>query len=455
MTRLSISSRLTMVFVVLMALILVGSLGFVHLRVRDSLDRTIDAELGQRWEDLTELEGRAGPGGTPDALAARIIAETDGATQVYARDGRLLATTPSLQDVHLLGRDAAVAAGRRGGGRHLRTVRIDDSSWRVLVGRPASDRQVVVFAVNRKSRNAALRDLAGELLLGGVLVLLVASSVAYGLARRALAPVEQLRLHAAELVARGEEGILVEPGTGDEIARLATTLNELLGRLHDSLRHERQFVADAGHELRTPLALLSAEIELALEAPRTPEQYAETLETLQSETARLVRLAEDLLMVGAAGDRSHPDEVDVAPLVEQVAQRFRARLADSDRDLVVAVEPDLQAEVHADQFDRVVTNLVENAIRHGAGTIEVAARSADPSGVSISVRDHGAGFTEEFVGQAFERFTRADAARSGQGTGLGLAIVAAIVAAHGGTVTAANAVDGGGLVEVRLPGHRR
>ena len=243
----------------------------------------------------------------------------------------------------------------------------------------------------------------------------------------------------------------------DEIARLAGTLNEMLARLERAIERERSFVADASHELRTPLALLQAELELALRKPRTDAELEEAVRSATAETERLVRLAEDLLVLAQADDGRLPlrrGPVRADELLDAVREAFRPRADAAGR----AIEAEADAIVlDADRLrlEQALGNLVDNALRHGAGAIRLDAVEHDDR-VELHVRDEGPGLPPDFLPHAFERFSRADAARTGGGAGLGLALASAIAEAHGGTAQAARrprgclALDPGGVSGSKL-----
>ncbi|HET7856222.1 MAG TPA: ATP-binding protein, partial [Gaiellaceae bacterium] len=220
----------------------------------------------------------------------------------------------------------------------------------------------------------------------------------------------------------------------DEISRLAVTLNEMLQRLERAIERERGFVADASHELRTPLALLKAELELALRMPRSEAELREAIRSAGAETDRLVRLAEDLLVLAQADDGRLPlrrEHVRAADVISAVRDAFTLRAEAAGRS-IEAVGTN-GTVLHADRLrlEQAVGNLVDNALRHGAGTVrlEVAHRGDQ---VELHVCDEGPGLPPDFLPHAFERFARGDEARTSGGTGLGLALVAAIAEAHGG-----------------------
>src|SRR6185295_2672859 len=218
------------------------------------------------------------------------------------------------------------------------------------------------------------------------------------------------------------------PAAHDEVHRLGETLNEMLERLDAGLEHERRFAADASHELRTPLALLKAELELALRQPRTAGELEEALRSASAETDRLVQLAEDLLLVSRADQGRLPirrEELDVDELMSSTAGRFQHRAADEGRPIRVQTTNGLVLRGDSARLGQALANLVDNALRYGAGTIELVARDRDGT-VELHVTDEGEGLAADFLPHAFERFSRHDEARGRAGTGLGLAIVDAI-----------------------------
>jgi two-component system, OmpR family, sensor kinase len=312
---------------------------------------------------------------------------------------------------------------------------------------------VVVVGELLEDRDEALDALLTQLLVALPLALLASSIIGYLVAGAALRPVEAMRAEAEAISASEPERRLPLPAARDEIRRLGVTLNEMLDRLGSALERERAFVADASHELRTPLALLKAELELATRQPRTLDELERALRSAADETDRLVRLSEDLLLVARADreklalQRTH---LSAAELLAEVSRRFEVRARDAGRRISVEVRPELALEGDADRLTRALGNMVDNALSHGAGTIRLRAGERNGA-VELHVVDEGEGFPPEFVARAFERFTRADPARTDGGTGLGLAIVDAIARAHGGTAHAAN-LDGSGVdVWISLP----
>ncbi len=256
-----------------------------------------------------------------------------------------------------------------------------------------------------------------------------------------------MRARAAGISATDADARLPVPPARDEIQDLGTTFNELLQRLQDALERERQFVIDAGHELRTPLSLLTTKLELALRRPRSNPELVAAVRSALQETSRLSRLARDLLTAADTGGRAAPPTIDVSTSLAGIGERYRHSLGDQlDIDCPVGQ----YARVHPDDLDRIVGNLIDNAAQHGAPPISIRVQ-AIADGVEVRVGDHGPGFPPDFLPHAFRRFTRADTARTAGGTGLGLAIVDTLAQRNHGTVTAENHV-GGAQITVRFPG---
>ncbi|MEA2244234.1 MAG: hypothetical protein QOD24_3790, partial [Solirubrobacteraceae bacterium] len=244
------------------------------------------------------------------------------------------------------------------------------------------------------------------------------------------------------------------PNAEDEIHRLGVTLNLMLERIETARGRERAFVSDASHELRTPLAILKAEVEVALRTDNPPEALRAALRVAGEEADRLTQLADDLLLV-ARSDAGRIDlefqPVAAAELLEHVARRFSIRARERDRELVVESQAGLSVAADGQRLEQALSNLVDNAFRHGVGTITLRADAANGS-VELHVIDGGPGFPAEFVPHAFERFSRADNGRTGGGSGLGLSIVELIATAHGGRAGVGNRSDGPGAdAWLRLP----
>jgi signal transduction histidine kinase len=296
----------------------------------------------------------------------------------------------------------------------------------------AGEPAVVVVAVRRDQRDEALRELVAQLALANLVALAVASLVGYRLARAALDSVERYRAQAARIAA-GATGVRLDvPSGDDELTRLGRTLNDMLAALDTALERERRFVSDASHELRTPLTLLAAELELALRRPRPAAELQEALRAAAVDTARLITLADALLAVGVqTSPGPATPAIDPAAVLPPIVQRYCNAADLTDTTLRTHLEPTPPVRIDPAALERIATNLLDNATRHGAPPITIAAHTSDRY-MQLTVHDAGPGMPTEFLPHAAERFTRADTARTTPGTGLGLSLVDAIVAAHHG-----------------------
>jgi signal transduction histidine kinase len=246
------------------------------------------------------------------------------------------------------------------------------------------------------------------------------------------------------------------PEASDEIQALGRTLNEMLDRLEQGLAHERQFVANASHELRMPLAVLKAELEVALRERGSEQQLRTAMASAIEETDRIVKLAEDLLLLARAQDGTLPLAsmlLPVAELVGELGERFEPVVSGSGRALVVDVArlpADARIRADPDRIRQAISNLIDNSLRYGDGPVTLWARIA-AGRVELHVSDRGKGFGDEFAARAFHRFSRADLARRRGGVGLGLTIVRTIAQAHGGDAGIADLPQGGADVWIAIP----
>jgi signal transduction histidine kinase len=299
----------------------------------------------------------------------------------------------------------------------------------------------------REDRDEALASLLAVMLVVGPAALLVATGAGYVVAGSALRPVEAMRREAAAISAESSGRRLPLPEARDELRRLGETLNEMLHRLDAGLVRERRFVADAGHQLRTPLALLRTELELALRRERTAEELREAVASAREEVERLIGLAESLLVLDRVAEAPlRLEPVELRGLLDAVARRFLVRAEAAGR--TIELTGSAPALADRERLEQAVACLLDNALAHGAGTVRLEAAQEGGEAV-IRVSDEGAGFPDEFLPHAFERFSRSDDSRAGGGAGLGLAIVAAVARAHGGRIAAA-----GSTVTLALPSHR-
>ena len=442
MSRLPLRLRLTLVFALAMAAVLAATGAFVYVRVGDSLDDRVDDGLRSRATALAAsveggTTGRALPGGEEEF--AQLLGPRGDLQAATPGFGEPIVGDPGSREAFL---ETTVTPPGEG----------EAVPFRILV-RPVSRGRTAVVGTSLEDRDEALEGLLAQLLIGGLLALALASTAGYALAGAALRPVEAMRRRAAAITAQTSGERLPVPVARDELHRLATTLNGMLDRLDAGLRRERQFVADASHELRTPLALLRAEVDLALRRPRSHEELEQALRSVSTEVDRLGRLAEDLLVLAAAEEgrmRLRPSEFSVRDLLETVAGRFAGSAEELATRVEVGEVP--KGEMTADRIrlEQALGNVVDNALRHGTGPVRLDATRGNGMLV-LRVRDEGPGFPPEFLPNAFDRFARADDARSVGGVGLGLAIVDAIARAHGGRAGARNVPGGGAEISLEIP----
>ena len=442
MRSLPIRLRLTLAFAAVMALVLSGMGLFVYARVGKALGASIDQALTSQ---ATEASRHAQEGRN------LLDADVDGGAtlaEVVAADGSVTRSDPANLSLLIPADDLAkLRAGSTV--RGAVTLKRPVGDWRYLA--VPSEGGAVVVARSLEGREESLHRLLRELLLAGPLALILASFAGYGLAAAALRPVEAMRRRAEDVSAH-TPGRLPVPAGGDEISRLATTLNDMLGRLEAAFEHERQFVSNASHELRTPLAMLRTELDLALRRPRTQTELEAALRSAAHETNRLSQLAEDLLLIARVDQGALPiraERLSVEDLFGAVVERF-ARLAE-DEGRVIEIRPSDAAVVgDRTRVEQALANLVENALTHGRGAVDVYSLARDDI-VELHVVDSGPGFPPGFIDRAFDRFTRADESRTGGGSGLGLSIVALIAQAHGGSAAAVNRSEAGADVWLSLP----
>ncbi|MDA5279730.1 HAMP domain-containing sensor histidine kinase [Streptomyces sp. Isolate_45] len=294
----------------------------------------------------------------------------------------------------------------------------------------------------------ATRAIAAGLLAGAPPLVAFAAALAWWVTGHALRPVTAIRTGLASVTASELDRRVPDPGGADEIARLARTVNDTLDRLERSDARQRQFTADASHELRNPLAAVRSRLEVALAMER-PDRAS--VAAALADTERLQRIAADLLLLARldGGPAPRPEPVDLALLAaEDAARRPAPRVP-------LRLEAGAPVAAYGDpaRLERALANLVDNALRHAAGGVVVRARACG-DWAELEVVDDGPGIPDADRIRVFERFVRLDAdrGRAGGGTGLGLAIAREIARAHGGDVRALPARDGGARLRLRVPG---
>ena len=456
MSRLPLRRQVTLAFAAALAVVLIAVGSFVYLRVAAELQRTVDSGLQSRAAEVAALRAS----GT--ALARARTADDESFAAVLSRGGAELDATPGAPATRLTAGELTRA--RSGPVFVDRAAGAGDREPARLLALPArSGDEIVLVGAALDDQREALAALLTFGALGLAAALLLASAAGWWVAGLALRPVEAMRAEA-EAITRTPDRRLPVPPVDDEIGRLGATLNAMLARLEhareaeqEAAAKERRFVADASHELRTPLTILKSEIDVALAVERPAAELRAALDSVGEETDRLIRLAEDLLVLARADEGGlpiAPEPVQLRELIDGIVARAEPNASASTgsaRGGEIAVDVPLGLSVPADprRLRQAVTNLLDNALLHGGGRVEVSAVDAGGE-VRIAVRDHGPGFADGFAERAFERFARPAAGRSGGGAGLGLAIVDAIARAHGGSATA-TAAKPGARVTIVLP----
>jgi len=434
-----------------MAGVLIATGAFLYLRVGDSLEHTVDEGLEARSAEIaTEVKAGLPVGDSvlPDDQDEQFV-------QLLDQTGGVVDGTPRVRGAPLLSPEQLARALREPTAGYLEGVPGLSATARYLARVVPSDAgpRVLLVGASLAEHDATVRRLLGELLVVGPVALVLVSALAYWLASAALRPVESMRAEAADISAAEPGRRLTLPRPRDEVRRLGETLNATLGRLEAALSRERSFVADASHEMRSPVARLKAELDLALRHARTREELEDVIRSASSETDLLATLTDNLLLLARSDEARlelRKEPVDVASLLEAAAARFQDEAAAAGRKLVVDAPRDWEIVADRSRLDQALTNALQNAFRHGDGTVTLRAVRR-PQSVELHVLDEGSGFPPGFIAEAFSRFSRADEARTSPGTGLGLAIVRSIALAHGGAAHAENRAAGGADVWVVLP----
>jgi signal transduction histidine kinase len=377
------------------------------------------------------------------------VADDDGVAQIVDA-GDVVSATPSVEGRpplapapegnHPVVRTVDDVSGE--GPFHVASVRGTDAGGDpvvVHVGAPLDDISESTGALTR------------SLVLAVPAVTLLLAALVWALVGRTLRPVEAIRREVDGIGAAGLDRRVPVPPADDEVGRLAHTMNAMLDRIEDGTRRQQRFVADASHELRSPLARIRAEIEVDLEHPEGADPTA-TSRSVLAETIGMQHLVDDLLALarsdaGAAPARRAP--VDLDDIVDRQARRLRA-----DGRVEVDGTGIGAARVlgDADQLARAVGNVVDNAVRHARSTVALSVTAAGDDAV-VAVSDDGPGIPPDRRAEVFERFARLDGARArdGGGTGLGLAIARDVVVAHGGTIVVDPDHHPGARLVITLP----
>lgn len=411
-----------------LAVLVAAGVGLVVAQ-RRLLTQNLDDTLGQRADDIASLVANRPTSPLPGS------SDDDTIAQVVSADGQVITASPVIAGDPPLA--DAPAADLRESLRTIDELPVDDDPFRVLSRWTDGPGGAVVIHVA-----GPLDDVAeSTALLGSTLTIViplvaaVLAALVWWLVGRTLRPVEAIRAEVADIGGSDLDRRVPVPDGGDEIARVADTMNAMLDRVEQASLRQQRFVADASHELRSPLARIRSEIEVDLAHPEQADLLATHRSALE-ETAALQRLVEDLLHLARSDAGATPvrDElVDLDDIVLRHARHLRsAGGVTIDSSGVTAA----QVRGDRDPLDRAVGNVIDNAVRHAAGQV-VLTLSEYQCTAHLSISDDGPGIPADARERVFDRFARLDDARaSGSGgTGLGLAIARDVVERHGGTIT--------------------
>jgi two-component system, OmpR family, sensor histidine kinase MprB len=442
------------------ALAVIAAAVAVYLGVRSELRGEVDDSLRARAEAILDraAPGAPDPGGRPgdfrppgDARGPRglppegpppAFGGPEGYLQIVLPGGRVLRRPSATEQLPVQERARQIA--RAGGGEYLADLTVDGVHVRVLTSAlPRGGALQVARPLDEVDRQ--LDHIALVLVLVGAAGIALGAGLGALVARTALAPVGSFTSRSEELAADPDPSQRMEVNGRDELARLARSFNTTLDALEHSVEAQRQLVADASHEMRTPIASLRANIQTLEQADRLPPHERSALRAdVISELDELTALVGDIVEL-ARGTKigEMTDDVRLDRIVQEVVERAEGR-AQNPVSFEVSVEPTV-VRGQPERIQRAVSNLVDNALKWSppGATVDLTLRAGE-----LTVRDRGPGFAAVDVPHVFERFYRAKDARGMPGSGLGLAIVHQAAEAHGGSAQAGNAPGGGALVRV-------
>jgi two-component system, OmpR family, sensor kinase len=457
-----VRARLVVTYLAAASVLAVAGTILFTVILRLGLQDNIDAGLQTRADAIaTDVAAGNVEHGNPAPTVgkpSRATEDLTAFTAVIDPTGRLVEAQPSRLP-------ASLAIAHPTSAQQFRSAQFDGSPYRILTlpVRRSGGIWLVVAGQNLEPARDTNAQIRRALTVVVPILLAMVGVGAWLLSGAALRPVDRMRSDAQRLSDTNARGRISEPGTRDGLDRLAKTFNQLLDGLHHSLDQQRALVADAGHELRTPLAVLRTELETAVRPNRTRDDLVDSIEHAQVEVARLADLAEDLLLLAQADSGRPivvPELTEVRQILDAAVAAHQGRAAAKSISIDVLDSEPVLADVDPSALRRIIDNLLTNAVRHAPenGHIWLSTEIVGgPSGSSVrlSVRDDGPGFPADYLDHAFERFSRPDMARSraesSSGTGLGLAVVRSLATAMGGTASASNHPQGGAVVQIELP----
>lgn len=460
---LSIRRKLTLWYLTILAIVLLGYGAAVYLYLSASLLRLIDKSLRQQViafeKHLTALER----GQEPTETATGRLALAPQFVELIGADGTTTDIASPSETFHVPVNVRTLEEARTSAEPVLEDAVTDEGKpLRVATWRLLDEQGQIVSFIRAGYTLEEIEQVRWQVLwLLGLSLLIVLALAGWGgrlLVDKALRPVDRLTHTAQAITAKNLQERVEVPPTGDELARLAETFNQMIARLQEAFQREHRFTEDASHEMRTPLAVLRNEIEVALRRDRSPEEYRTILQRCLDQLLRLNRLTEDLLMLARAETSQSVLErqpVDLNALCEETVQYVQP-LAD-ERQLMLTVKLDstpIYVLGDARRLKQVVMNLLDNALKYtpAGGRIHVEVERAGATAV-VSVSDTGCGIAPDDLPYIFERFYRRRQKQENKndGFGLGLAICRWIVEAHGGTIRVSSQPTEGTRFTFELP----
>lgn len=452
---LSIRWRLTLWYGGVLAVVLIACGAIVYVMMRHHLLERVDDGLREELADVLGEVERAGEQETMIGWMNRRFAGHEGFDfQVTTSDSGRIFSSPRLGDRRLPVPDSLPMDRNR-----FTIVEAEHGRWRIINRKVPGPESTLVVQVARslEDYDHEVGELLTVLLVTGPVALATALGGGYFLAGRALGPVDRMTDAAREITAQRLDRRLEVPNPDDEMGRLAWTLNGMIERLERSFREMQRFTADASHELRTPIAVIRTETEVALNKPLDDPEKQSLLSNVLEECQRLTHITEQLLMLSRedAGIGQSPREpLDLAAMSEEVAEVMRPLAAAKHQQLLTETDGRVIVSGDPARLRQVLYNLLDNAIKYTpeGGRVDLSVQPVD-SNARLTVRDTGVGISPEHQPHVFERFYRVDKARSRAdgGSGLGLSIVESIVTAHGGRVEVLSVPGEGATFQIDLP----
>jgi heavy metal sensor kinase len=456
---LPIRARLTLLYVTLFAVIVAAWSVFVVVLVRADLYGGIDRALDSRASQIALALNGSEAGEFKDITGSTLegVAPTEATAQLLDAAGAVVESSGDTISVKPMLPVSVTAKVVRTGTARFATVPADSGErFRVLAARVPLTNELIIVGTSTENADASVQRLILIMLLTGPIVLLVAGAAGWLLARRALAPVARMTSIAGGIGIEALDDRVPVPAGHDELSGLAETLNRMLERLETGVRAKRRLVADASHELQTPLAVMRTELDVALASTRLAPEAVEVLESTREETDRMARIVRNLLTLARFDEGTLQllrQPVELLALARDVADSL-ATLAKEGGVTVSVIGQEAEIRVDPEYVRVALVNLVENAIKYsGPGSTVTLETGLTPVGASISVIDDGPGIPGEALPHIFDRFYRVDRSRSDNagGSGLGLAIGCEIAEAHGGRLEVDSHVPGGSRFTLLLP----